>query len=298
MPKKRDDFSKSTKVELAKRVAYRCSNPDCDRITIGPDKFEKTKSQSVGVACHIRAASKGGTRFDPSQTPEQRSSFENGIWLCLDCARIIDANDGTGYPIELLIKWKEEAELRALKARDEKREAINLPTFFKDFTYFQYVNYIRLACYVSNDADKDFLRNLRNGYPVFAWSNEDCRLDKIIQKLNCRSTEYNKNISFDSDLIGKMFSMNETFYTKNGSKSRYNFDASIVENFNEKNSPHIYINHHEFKIICPYDPQYIKGSTAYSDFNGGRRKFKGLFLMKHYDGKNKVIIMSPIILGI
>ncbi|TVO50572.1 hypothetical protein [Denitromonas halophila] len=45
-------------------------------------------------------------------TPQERSSIENGIWLCSNCATKIDV-DEQRYPIDLLIAWKRKAEDRA-----------------------------------------------------------------------------------------------------------------------------------------------------------------------------------------
>lgn len=69
---------------------------------------------TIGVAAHICAASAGGPRFDPCQTAVQRSESENGIWLCQNCGRLIDA-DPRKYPVETLRTWKAEAQKRALK---------------------------------------------------------------------------------------------------------------------------------------------------------------------------------------
>ena len=41
----------------------------------------------------------GGPRYDASMTPEERKSFENGIWLCQSCSKLIDT-DITRYPKE------------------------------------------------------------------------------------------------------------------------------------------------------------------------------------------------------
>ena len=46
-------------------------------------------------------------------SPEQRSSVDNGIWLCQTCSRLID-RDTVKYTKELLLNWKTGAELRAI----------------------------------------------------------------------------------------------------------------------------------------------------------------------------------------
>lgn len=104
----RDEFSAKTKDILAQRVGFRCSNPKCRKATSGPDSTG-SKAINVGVAAHIAAASEGGPRFDASMTLEQRTSPENGIWLCQICAKLIDS-DKTKYTREVLLDWRETAE--------------------------------------------------------------------------------------------------------------------------------------------------------------------------------------------
>lgn len=100
----RDNFSKPTVRKLAENSSYICNNPDCRGITIFNTSGEK--SSKCGIAAHICAASEKGPRFDSSQTPEERTSYENGIWLCSNCSILID-RDIDKYPKELLVSWKE-----------------------------------------------------------------------------------------------------------------------------------------------------------------------------------------------
>jgi tetratricopeptide (TPR) repeat protein len=110
----RDDFDARTKETLARRVGYRCSNPGCRQLTSGPQE-DPTKAVNIGVAAHITAASEGGPRYDPGLSAEERRSVDNGIWLCQNCAKLIDS-DVRQYTPELLREWKRQAEQRA---RDE-----------------------------------------------------------------------------------------------------------------------------------------------------------------------------------
>lgn len=100
----RDDFPIDIKRALALRVGHRCSRPECGASTSGP-QTDPSKSVNVGVAAHISAASKGGPRFDPSLSPEARGSIDNGIWLCQNCAKLID-NDPAYFTPEVLRAWK------------------------------------------------------------------------------------------------------------------------------------------------------------------------------------------------
>ena len=104
----RDDFPITVKETLAKRVGYRCSNPECRQPTSGPQE-DPTKAVNIGVAAHITAASPDGPRYDESLTAEQRKSHDNGIWLCQNHAKLVD-NDSVRYSPALLREWKRIAE--------------------------------------------------------------------------------------------------------------------------------------------------------------------------------------------
>lgn len=124
----RDDFSKSVKEILSKRVGLLCSNPNCKKPTFGPHSNEN-KTINTGVAVHITAASFGGPRFNPNLTPKERSSILNAIWLCQSCAKMIDS-DPNKYPKELLTTWKNQAENYADRILNMKIE----PNQFEDYS--------------------------------------------------------------------------------------------------------------------------------------------------------------------
>ena len=107
----RDDFSAKTVHLLRDMAGNVCSKPDCHVHTHG-SKAKRDGVFSVGVACHIKAASPGGPRYDPDQSPEQRKHPDNGIWMCQTHSRLVDADDSP-YPVEVLEAWKHLAELRA-----------------------------------------------------------------------------------------------------------------------------------------------------------------------------------------
>jgi hypothetical protein len=126
----RDNFSKAVIEKLHKRVAGRCSNPTCRVPTIGPSS-DPDKSISIGVAAHITAASIGGPRYCHTMTERARKSMDNGIWLCSNCSIAID-RDIDRYPVELLNKWKIDAENAAKqelgKRLPDKNDAIDTLT--------------------------------------------------------------------------------------------------------------------------------------------------------------------------
>lgn len=110
----RDNFTPATKRALAARVANKCCFPYCDAITSGPSDESNTAVSNVGHACHITAAANGpgARRYDPNMSPEQRSSIDNGIWMCGKHAIEID-RDEKRFTVDKLKHWKEIAEEKA-----------------------------------------------------------------------------------------------------------------------------------------------------------------------------------------
>ena len=97
---------------MAARVASRCSNPDCGAVTSAA-RLGGSGAINIGVAAHITAASPGGPRYDITLSPTERSAGENGIWLCQNCAKLIDS-DVARYSVRTLLQWKSDAEHKAL----------------------------------------------------------------------------------------------------------------------------------------------------------------------------------------
>lgn len=121
----RDNFSQSIIRTLRERVNGLCSNPDCRRVTLGPQESSKNKSVIIGQAAHISAASPGGPRYDEKMTEEERKSIENGIWLCDNCAKKIDRDTGT-YSVSLLKAWKIASERFAAQQLDKSVAGHNI----------------------------------------------------------------------------------------------------------------------------------------------------------------------------
>jgi len=79
----------------------------------------------TGLICHIKARNKGGPRYDPKRTAEQRHAFENLILLCSRHSKIIDSDPST-FSVELLQKLKHRHEsdgLAELSPSDAQRVA-------------------------------------------------------------------------------------------------------------------------------------------------------------------------------
>lgn len=146
----RDDFPRTTKRLLAERVNLFCSNPKCNKPTSGPSTNPEA-SISIGVAAHIAAAAPGGKRYDPTMSPSERKNIKNGIWLCQDCAKLIDS-DEKKFTTELLHEWKRQAEARIT----ELLESSGSITLTGNTTIIAQSNFLdQLAGYLSNDTENN-----------------------------------------------------------------------------------------------------------------------------------------------
>jgi hypothetical protein len=102
--KTRDDFSQKTVLQIAKRAGWLCSFPPCRTPTVGATA-DGDGEINIGTAAHICAASPGGPRYDEKMTPAERSSAENGIWMCRDHGKAIDS-DVNEFTVQRLHEWK------------------------------------------------------------------------------------------------------------------------------------------------------------------------------------------------
>jgi hypothetical protein len=121
-----DDFSVPVKRVLASRVGNLCSNPECRALTSGPQDNPE-KAVNIGIGAHITAASRGGARYDPDLLPEERSGPSNGIWLCQNCAKLVD-NDPARFTVDLLEEWKTNAEADARKRVGKTADKSSAPS--------------------------------------------------------------------------------------------------------------------------------------------------------------------------
>lgn len=129
--KKEDEFPEKIKIALRLRVGNICSNPECRVLTSSASNEREDKVNSIGIAAHICAASIGGPRYNALMTSKERSSINNGIWLCSNCSIKID-RDEKKYTIGILHDWKREAEtlsqLEVGKKLPSENETINTLT--------------------------------------------------------------------------------------------------------------------------------------------------------------------------
>ena len=104
----RDNFTPKTKLQIAKRAGWLCSDPECRRPTVGATSDGDSEIM-LGEASHICAAAPGGPRFDAGMSEAERRSAKNGIWMCKLHGTSVDSDDPK-FTVELLRAWKKHAE--------------------------------------------------------------------------------------------------------------------------------------------------------------------------------------------
>jgi hypothetical protein len=147
----RDEFNKAVKHTLAQRAGSACSRPFCRAATMGPQS-DPSRVINVGVAAHITAAARGGPRFDSSISEKDRRSASNGIWLCQNCAKLIDS-DPEAYPAELLRQWK------ALSEQDARNRLGKTKGRTGARSHEQAVAALKRDQKMRDDLTRDLLRN-------------------------------------------------------------------------------------------------------------------------------------------
>ena len=118
------DFSSKTVETLARRAAFLCSNPDCQKSTVGPNS-EPSKSLMIGEAAHIQGARPDSKRYLPEMNDHSRAEITNGIWLCRNCHKLVDSDENQ-YPAELLFKWRENQENYAASTLGKRADALRI----------------------------------------------------------------------------------------------------------------------------------------------------------------------------
>ncbi len=104
----RDNFTPKTKLQIAKRAGWLCSDPECRRPTVGATSDGDSEIM-LGEASHICAAAPGGPRFDAGMSEAERRSAKNGIWMCKLHGTSVNSDDPK-FTVELLRAWKKHAE--------------------------------------------------------------------------------------------------------------------------------------------------------------------------------------------
>lgn len=296
---KRDDFSRAVIRDVRDRAGNLCSQPNCRKSTVGADHSSSDGVKIIGVAAHIRAASPGGPRFEASQTPAERGSIQNAIWLCGSCSILIDKNEGRDFSVQVLERWKREGEARSAKAL-LFGGSFRRPDWLDRIHYAQFINVPRLGAMLGNRdlvtvLALDAARGFRGeGYELGG------KMQWIVSALAQSAIEaipLDDVVPPSQEIVGQVISFEHQCYTRNGVDAGSSTDPKLLSKFDPNRSPHFYAKVGTSIAIFPYDPAWVTTSTAYGDFRGGRRKFAGIGIVKAVSEDASEVIISPLVVA-
>lgn len=120
------DYRAGTKQALFTLAARTCYFPECREAVVA--FIEGIPVSNVHIA-HIRGASVGSARYDPSMTDDDRASFDNLLLLCKPHHDLVDRLRPDDFSVDVLQEWKRRREgsqmeaLRGLRDLTETRLA-------------------------------------------------------------------------------------------------------------------------------------------------------------------------------
>lgn len=299
MPTRPDDFSPAVIRQLRDRVNGICSNPGCRRGTVGPSGSKPDKVVITGEAAHIKAAQPGGPRYDENQSPEERRSIENGLWLCGACADLIDKNGGADYPVKVLVAWKEQAEKATRLAQASPADHGERP-WDSGFGGISYMNIPRLAMWGAGQGlkiDVSFLADVANLHDMgFDLTRLMYEIEQALKHLSFRAVPLEQAVELEQDFTGATVSFERQFFTKNGPHVPAK-GQSVPISSDWKKAPQIHCKLGKWRVVVVYDPRWITTSTAYVEFAAGTRRFKGIGIVKEVNERDSLVFVSPLFIG-
>jgi hypothetical protein len=299
MARRAQDFSPKVVLLLRDQVNGICSNPSCCNITVGPSDLYEGR-EIVGKACHIKAASVNGPRYDQKQSEEDRTSINNGIWLCSICADKIDKNNGIDYPLKTLYSWKAHSLKKARNSigKQEGSEKI----WGRQFSALTYVNIPRLSIMASQAGfDLDCPVDIEGDKPLFLYGYEINYImsyfSKLIESLSIPALPLRHLLAAkEIDSVGAIVSFKEVFRTKNGPDIPMKGQKTLAINADWEKSPHVYFKSNNKKIVMVYDPCWVTTSTAHCELKDGTTTLVGIGLVKKIT--RDLMFVSPLVLGL
>lgn len=101
------DYSSAVRAALTAFSAGKCYWPGCGEQLL---RAVNGKYRMALDIAHIYALKPDGPRYNSAMTDKERNDFPNLIYLCRLHHRVVDEGDGSAYPAEVLLQWKNDRE--------------------------------------------------------------------------------------------------------------------------------------------------------------------------------------------
>ncbi|CAB5154633.1 hypothetical protein IST4116A_05126 [Burkholderia cenocepacia] len=262
----RAEFRKATKEELAQAADYRCVRPGCARKT---HVFNRATGvyRHFGAAAHDAAASRNGPRPAPEMTEEQRRAYENGAWLCMNCATIVDVLPDW-FPPGVISGWQAKAEEEA-----NAESVAPMPPHFLNFADAA----IRAKAFCDR-VDMIPISAWGSGYVTEVTSDARSKYGSLIgacgnlkSPLNPLSGLYPHVIALQMRIYGNLISIRRFFEQLRGPGWWFDADASWKRNIATNASPML-------DPVSQFWSDTLRAKSELIEFHQGRSDSRALFL--------------------
>lgn len=136
---------------LYARSGNECAFPDCKHPLFNDNGL------FVAQLCHIKAANKGGQRYDANQTDEERSALDNLLFMCYRHHK--ETDNEKEYPVDKLTEIKTNHEFKFTeKGKEASIEMIRQIQF--DINYFWERQSIKTFKYKELKIKRDFYKEI------------------------------------------------------------------------------------------------------------------------------------------
>lgn len=263
-------------------------------MTIVPDLDFPIRYEITGRAAHISAASPGGPRYEPAMSALDRKSIANGIWLCADCADLIDKGRGRGFSKELLESWKQRAEQELANA-SLLRATAERPAWLDKLRTPSYVNLPRVLHLAGpNGLSPETAEMLKRGFPEGTYIRPQLgEVAHVLRRLSIKAVDVEQLVQPTRQVVEGLV---VSFYRH--CRTRNSQNTEEVKHYSFARSPLIYTDAHKFRYIFPYDPIWLTTNTAYAEMASGTCTLAGFGIVKQLDGSGKAARCTPLTFGV
>jgi len=253
-------------------------------------------SHLIGDVAHIVAEEEDGPRGVSTLTLDQRNSEPNLLLLCKPHHKEVD-DDPANHPVEALTTMK-------LSHENWVASCFSLsPAWDTKLFQLYYINVPRLSLLASlQGIDLDLtqygkinaLHQL--GLELLGLMSS---FQKVLQNVQLKAVPLDVAVH-QQDARGMVISFDHTFRTKNVEipKPGDSFETFFTGDL--KKDAHIYCKLDGCKVIANIDRRWITTTTAFSEFrpSSGRNCFAGLGFVNGYDLQEKIMRITPYVIGI
>lgn len=267
-----------------------CAFPKCETPLIYPE----SNKAIIGEICHIISPRQDGPRYDKDFPEDMLNEEDNLILLCSNHHTLID-KDFSRYTPEVLkeIKKTHESNIR-------RRISIGEP-WDADIADLYYINIPRIASLSAINGiqfDNSLIDIKYLNLLGLELNKIVLKVIDLIRVIKPKALSIDKIYSLDPGLTGLTISFSDNFRTKNMQYPQEFENTGFVFKGKLFEDPLIYKKYNNFKLVLTLNPRWVTYSTAYGEFLSGWARVSGICIVKKVDIDKKLVIASPLILGI